>query len=117
MHSFGSRFTSHSPRVVRIATFLSTLKRNQGHSFVAQNLASAAFKSASKSSGFQRRRNALEEVSGANGELLQLGKREIYVYYGDGMVDTKLKIPAAKNGTARNMNIVAKLTQMAAGLA
>lgn len=61
--------------------------------------------------------NAMEEVSGANGELLQLGKREIYVYYGDGMADTKLKIPAAKNGTARNMNTVAKLAQMAAGLA
>ncbi|MGA9343204.1 MAG: DUF1697 domain-containing protein [Rhodanobacteraceae bacterium] len=56
---------------------------------------------------------ALNAVSGRNGEELALGKREIYVHYGDGMADSKLKIPAAKEGTARNMNTVAKLAQMA----
>ena len=34
--------------------------------------------------------------------------------YGDNMAQSKLKIPAAKNGTARNMNTVAKLAAMAA---
>jgi uncharacterized protein (DUF1697 family) len=32
------------------------------------------------------------------------------------MADSKLKIPAAKTGTARNMNTVAKLAEMAAAL-
>ena len=36
------------------------------------------------------------------------------MHYGDGMVDSKLKIPVAKNGTARNMNTIAKLAAMAA---
>jgi uncharacterized protein (DUF1697 family) len=42
-----------------------------------------------------------------------LGKRELYVNYGDGMTDSKLRIPAAKNGTSRNMNTVARLATMA----
>lgn len=58
--------------------------------------------------------DALDRASGRNGEQLALGKREIYVHYGDGMADSKLKIPAAKAGTARNMNTVAKLAGMAA---
>lgn len=39
------------------------------------------------------------------------GVREIYVRYGDGQADTKLKIRAAAAGTARNMNTVAKLAE------
>jgi uncharacterized protein (DUF1697 family) len=58
---------------------------------------------------------ALAAATGANGEEMALGKREIYVHYGDGMADSKLRIPAAKAGTARNMNTVAKLARMAAG--
>lgn len=46
-------------------------------------------------------------------EEIVLGKREIYVHYGEGMADSKLVIPAAKTGTARNMNTVAKLVGMA----
>lgn len=50
-------------------------------------------------------------------EEIVLGKREIYVRYDDhGMADSKLRIPAAKAGTARNMNTIAKLAEMAAAL-
>jgi len=49
-------------------------------------------------------------------EALRLGCREIYVCYGTGMAGSKLRIPAAKTGTARNMNTVAKLAAMAADL-
>jgi len=59
-------------------------------------------------------RDSLATVTGLNGEVVKLGKREIYVHYGDGMADSKLKIPVAKTGTARNMNTVAKLAEMAA---
>ena len=57
--------------------------------------------------------DALEKVSGQQNEELGLGTREIYVHYGDGMAHSKLKIPAAKSGTARNLNTIAKLAEMA----
>jgi uncharacterized protein (DUF1697 family) len=57
--------------------------------------------------------DALKSVTGKKDEELRLGKREIYVHYGEGMGTSKLKIPAARNGTARNMNTVAKLAAMA----
>jgi uncharacterized protein (DUF1697 family) len=47
-------------------------------------------------------------------QVVPLG-REIHVHYGDGMASSKLVIPAAKAGTGRNLNTVAKLQQMAGG--
>jgi uncharacterized protein (DUF1697 family) len=61
-------------------------------------------------------KNALDSVSGRVKEEVALGRREIYVLYGEDMGHSKLKIPAAKTGTARNMNTVAKLAALAAGL-
>ncbi|UPT83960.1 DUF1697 domain-containing protein [Bradyrhizobium barranii subsp. apii] len=58
--------------------------------------------------------DALTSIRGQNNEELRLGRREIYVHYGDGMGTSKLVIPAAKTGTARNMNTVATLAKMAA---
>lgn len=59
--------------------------------------------------------DALEQVSGQDDEKVSLGKREIHVAYGEkGIGRSKLKIPAAKEGTARNINTVAKLAEMAA---
>lgn len=55
----------------------------------------------------------LENVSGRADEEIKLGRKEIYVRYGANMGRSKLKIPAAKNGTARNMNTVAKLASLA----
>jgi uncharacterized protein (DUF1697 family) len=55
-------------------------------------------------------------IKGQKDEEVRSGLREIYVHYGDGMADSKLAIPAAKTGTARNMNTVAKLADMAAAL-
>jgi len=46
-------------------------------------------------------------------ERLALGSREIYVHYPSGQGQSKLRIPAAKDGTARNMNTVAKLAELA----
>jgi len=58
--------------------------------------------------------DTLAGVSGQQTEEIALGKREIYVHYGNGMAESKLKIRAAKSGTARNMNTVAKLAELAA---
>jgi uncharacterized protein (DUF1697 family) len=57
--------------------------------------------------------NALDDVKHRTQERLACGKREIYVHYGDGMADSRLTIPAAKAGTARNINTVTKLAQLA----
>jgi uncharacterized protein (DUF1697 family) len=59
-------------------------------------------------------KDTLATVRGREDEQLKLGKREIYVHYGEGMAKSKLVIPAAKSGTARNMNTVAVLAKMAA---
>lgn len=60
--------------------------------------------------------DTLDTVRNRTDEEVRLGKREIYVSYGSGMGRSKLKIPAAKEGTARNINTIAKLAQMAAAL-
>ena len=57
--------------------------------------------------------DALTKVSGKKDEELALGLREIYVHYGAGMADSKLKIAAAASGTARNMNTIAKVLALA----
>jgi uncharacterized protein (DUF1697 family) len=59
--------------------------------------------------------DTLDHVRGVNDEEVRLGRREIYVRYGTlGIGRSKLKIPAARDGTARNMSTVAKLVQLAA---
>jgi uncharacterized protein (DUF1697 family) len=58
--------------------------------------------------------DALRYAVGKKDEEMRLGVREIYVHYGAGMGTSKLRIPAAKTGTARNMNTVAQLTEMVA---
>ena len=58
-------------------------------------------------------RDALDHAVGRKDENMRLGEREIFVHYDSGIGRSKLKIPAAKRGTARNMNTVAKLVEMA----
>ncbi|HZZ12931.1 MAG TPA: DUF1697 domain-containing protein [Paraburkholderia sp.] len=55
----------------------------------------------------------LEQVTGQQSEEIALGSREIYVHYPDGIGRSKLKIPAATDGTDRNMNTIAKLAEWA----
>jgi uncharacterized protein (DUF1697 family) len=56
---------------------------------------------------------ALATLRHQRDEQLALGRREIYVHYGSGMASSKLVIPAAQAGTARNLNTVAALARMA----
>ena len=58
-------------------------------------------------------RDALRHAVGQSDEEMRLGDREIFVHYGSGMGRSKLRIPAAQTGTARNMNTVAKLAEIA----
>lgn len=57
-------------------------------------------------------KDALKHATGVRGEEMRLGAREIYIHYGDGIGTSKLRIPAAKDGTARNINTVAALVKL-----
>ena len=58
----------------------------------------------------------IDEARDVAGERMALGPRLIYVSYGDGIGKTRLKLPAVKQGTARNMNSVAKIAELLAGM-
>lgn len=60
-------------------------------------------------------KDTVENAKGARSEVIKPGKRELYVFYPDGQGRSKLKIPAAAEGTARNMNTVAKLVELSQG--
>ena len=50
----------------------------------------------------------------ADDEAVASGEREVFVAYGEkGIGRSRLRIPAAEAGTARNMNTVAKLAELA----
>ena len=57
--------------------------------------------------------DALDAAKNVADERMALGTREIYVHYPSGQGRSKLAIPAAAKGTARNMNTVAKLAELA----
>ena len=61
--------------------------------------------------------DALERVRHQADERMALGTREIFVHYPNGMGPSKLQIPAAAEGTMRNMNSVARLAELAREMA
>jgi uncharacterized protein (DUF1697 family) len=64
--------------------------------------------------GFDAVQTYIASIKGQQDEQVRLGKREIYVAYGNGIGRSKLKIPEAIEGTARNINTIAKLAELAA---
>jgi len=56
---------------------------------------------------------SLEAATNIADERLALGKREIYVHYPSGQGRSKLNLRSRALGTARNMNTVAKLAELA----
>jgi uncharacterized protein (DUF1697 family) len=59
-------------------------------------------------------RDELKSITGRTVEQIRMGKREIYVDYAGTLAHSKLKIPAARTGTARNLNTVARLAALVA---
>ena len=57
--------------------------------------------------------SVLSSARNVTDERLALGKREIYVHFPSGQGRSKLKLTASASGTARNMNTVAKLAELA----
>ncbi|OWO93549.1 hypothetical protein B5E41_17390 [Rhizobium esperanzae] len=60
--------------------------------------------------------DALDKMVAPDGEEAKLTGREIYVHYPNGSGRSKLKLPALKPGTSRNLNTVRKLADMAADM-
>ena len=56
----------------------------------------------------------IEAARDVAGERLALGPRCIYVSYGEGIGKTRLKVPAVKLGTARNLRSVARIAELLA---
>ena len=56
----------------------------------------------------------LDEARDVQGERMALGPRLLYVSYGEGIGKSKLKLPAVKQGTARNMNSVGRIADLLA---
>ena len=54
----------------------------------------------------------LAEARDVAGERMALGPRMIYVSYGEGIGKTRLKLPAVRHGTARNLNSVARMAEL-----
>ncbi|MDE1994622.1 MAG: DUF1697 domain-containing protein [Rhizobiaceae bacterium] len=57
--------------------------------------------------------DALDKLVAPGGEEVHVAGREIYIHYPDGSGRSKLKLPALKLGTSRNLNTVRKLVEMA----
>jgi uncharacterized protein (DUF1697 family) len=109
-----ARFENYAKKpvgvVVRTAAEMAQIQKANPFPKAAPNLVVAIFLDEAPPS------DALAHAAGRRKEEMRLGEREIYVHYADGMAKTKLRIPAAKTGTMRNINTVAKLAEMAANL-
>lgn len=57
--------------------------------------------------------DALEKMVAPDGEEAVVAGREIYVHYPNGSGRSKLKFPALKTATSRNLNTVRKLAELA----
>ena len=57
--------------------------------------------------------DAAKQVVAPGGERVVVEGREVYVHYPDGQGRSKLRLPFAKSGTARNVNTAARLAEMA----
>ena len=58
----------------------------------------------------------LDGAAGVTDEQIRLGTRELFVFYPNGAGVSRLRLPAQRSGTSRNMNTVAKLAGLAAEL-
>lgn len=54
----------------------------------------------------------LKKLEAPDGEQVALADRDVYIHYPNGQGRSKLKLPFAKLGTARNLNTVTKLAHM-----
>ncbi len=58
--------------------------------------------------------DALDKLVAPDGEEVHVAGHEIYVHYPNGSGRSKLKLPALKHATSRNLNTVRRLAELAA---
>jgi len=59
-------------------------------------------------------KESLRDIKIPGKEEVKAGLRELYIHYPEGMGKSKLKLPSVfKTGTARNLNTIAKLVELA----
>lgn len=93
--------------MLRTATELEAVAKRNPFADEAQNFTVAIFLDEEPGE------DALQAAKNVDGEKMAVGKREIYVHYPRGQGQSRLRIPAADSGTARNMNTVANLAERA----
>ena len=65
----------------------------------------------------QQSEETIASARDVTNERLARGRREIYVHYPDGQGRSKLKLGTRARGTARNMNTITKLAELAREMA
>ena len=110
-HALAARLEAHTGRAIKVlvrhaADMAAVVQRNPFQD-VAANKVVALFVDQPLPS------NPHDGVTGLATEKISLGQREIFIAYPDGMARSRLRIPAEAVGTARNMNTVATLAEMA----
>jgi uncharacterized protein (DUF1697 family) len=102
----GAHMKAEVPVLIRTGAELSAVAAANPFADVPNNLVMAIFLQKPPPA------DAVETASGIADEKLALGRREIYAAYPSGSGRSKLRIPAAAGGTARNMNSVAKMAAL-----
>jgi uncharacterized protein (DUF1697 family) len=93
--------------LVRSAAEMAAVLASNPYPMAAPNLVHVIFLNEAPPS------DVLARISGRRDEEITPGLREIYVHYPQGQGGSKLKLPAARAGTARNISTVARLAEMA----
>ena len=95
--------------IVRTAAQLEEIIAANPYAENAPNLVHVAFLDLPPAS------NLLADVSGRISEEITPGAREVYIYYPQGQGASKMRLPAIAAATARNVNTVTKLAELAKG--
>ena len=103
-------FGKHVPVFVRTATEMAAVAANNPFGDEPSNRVVAHFIAEPP------KQSMIDAATGLNGERMALGAREIYIFYGEGMGTSKLKLPVFRAGTARNMNSVTKIAGLMADM-
>lgn len=102
----GAHMKADVPVLIRTREELSAVAARNPFADIANNFVMAIFLQEPPPA------DAITTVSGIADEKLALGEREIYAAYPSGSGRSKLRIPAAAGGTARNMNSVARMAAL-----
>ena len=106
--SLTAHMGKHHPAIVRNAAEMADVLKRNPFKKEAPNRVIVSFLEEKPPQG------ALDAMVAPGGERAHVSGREVFVFYGEGMAHSKLKLPILARGTGRNINTIAKLAEMAA---